>query len=127
MKFTLYDKSTGRITGLLSIPDAMPQLLDMNLTEQTGAVKGEANPETHMVVDGAFVPLPVSILEAEARAKAEVEVKQSRNAMLIASDWTQVPDAPVDKAAWAAYRQALRDIPDQSGFPFDVIWPTPPT
>jgi hypothetical protein len=30
---------------------------------------------------------------------------------LISTDWTQLPDAPVDKAAWATYRQALRDLP----------------
>ena len=34
-----------------------------------------------------------------------------RDALLAASDWTQTADAPVDKAAWAAYRQALRDFP----------------
>ena len=34
-----------------------------------------------------------------------------RDALLAASDWTQVADAPVDRAAWAAYRQALRDFP----------------
>lgn len=34
-----------------------------------------------------------------------------RNRLLAESDWTQTADAPVDKAAWAAYRQALRDFP----------------
>ena len=34
-----------------------------------------------------------------------------RDRLLAASDWTQLPDAPVDKTAWAAYRQALRDFP----------------
>lgn len=34
-----------------------------------------------------------------------------RDALLTASDWTQVADAPVDRTAWAAYRQALRDFP----------------
>jgi hypothetical protein len=34
-----------------------------------------------------------------------------RDARLAASDWTQTVDSPVDKAAWAAYRQALRDFP----------------
>jgi hypothetical protein len=38
-------------------------------------------------------------------------VRNWRNAKLIESDWTQVADAPVDKAAWATYRQALRDLP----------------
>lgn len=54
------------------------------------------------------------------------EVRSDRNALLSQSDWTQVADAPVDKAAWATYRQALRDITDQSGFPHEVDWPVKP-
>ena len=41
----------------------------------------------------------------------EQAMRSQRDAFLAASDWTQVSDAPVDKAAWAAYRQALRDFP----------------
>lgn len=53
-------------------------------------------------------------------------VRADRNAKLSASDWTQVADAPVDKAAWAAYRQALRDITAQAGFPWTIDWPVAP-
>ena len=52
--------------------------------------------------------------------------REKRNTLLAECDWTQVADAPVDKAAWAGYRQALRDIPDQSGFPTSIVWPTAP-
>jgi hypothetical protein len=52
--------------------------------------------------------------------------RKRRNKLLSASDWTQVADAPVDKAAWATYRQALRDISAQEGFPWAVEWPTQP-
>lgn len=38
-------------------------------------------------------------------------MRNQRDRLLAASDWTQTADAPVDKAAWAAYRQALRDFP----------------
>jgi hypothetical protein len=34
-----------------------------------------------------------------------------RNRLLVESDWTQLPDAPVDREAWATYRQTLRDFP----------------
>lgn len=57
---------------------------------------------------------------------AEVAVRAQRNQLLAESDWTQVADAPVDRAAWAAYRQDLRDIPNQAGFPLNVSWPTKP-
>jgi hypothetical protein len=43
------------------------------------------------------------------------QIRQWRDRELAASDWTQLPDAPVDKAAWATYRQALRDLPSQGG------------
>ena len=53
-------------------------------------------------------------------------VRSGRDDLLVKSDWTQVADAPVDKAAWATYRQALRDITTQPGFPWDVQWPVAP-
>ena len=53
-------------------------------------------------------------------------VRKSRGDKLADSDWTQVADAPVDKAIWATYRQALRDITTQSGFPWTVTWPDAP-
>lgn len=53
-------------------------------------------------------------------------VREERNNRLAQSDWTQVADAPVDATAWAAYRQALRDVPAQPGFPWEVTWPQQP-
>lgn len=63
---------------------------------------------------------------AGANDRAAAEVRTERDAKLTQSDWTQVADAPVDKAAWATYRQALRDIPSQAGFPNEVTWPVEP-
>ena len=54
------------------------------------------------------------------------QVRAERDRLLAESDWTQVADAPVDQAAWATYRQALRDIPQQAGFPENVTWPEEP-
>ena len=64
--------------------------------------------------------------KAAADANQATNVRNERNRKLTETDWTQVDDAPVDKAAWATYRQALRDVPTQSGFPWDVTWPTQP-
>lgn len=56
-----------------------------------------------------------------------VNLRRERDALLAASDWTQNPDAPVDAAAWAKYRQALRDLPAKIKDPTDdVAWPEPP-
>ena len=63
-------------------------------------------------------------IAAETASKA-AQMRSQRDAALKASDWTQVLDAPVDQTAWAAYRQALRDLPDAVGFP-DVDFPQSP-
>jgi hypothetical protein len=54
------------------------------------------------------------------------QIKLWRNAQLAGSDWTQLPDAPVDKAAWATYRQALRDLPAQGGLADAAEFPVAP-
>ena len=60
----------------------------------------------------------------DERAKS---VRQSRNQKLAETDWTQGKDiADEVSTAWATYRQALRDIPAQSGFPWTVVYPTQP-
>jgi len=68
--------------------------------------------------------------EAEYKAMKDAEqaksVRTSRGEKLKDSDWTQVADAPVDQAAWATYRQALRDVTAQQGFPWTIDWPTIP-
>lgn len=54
------------------------------------------------------------------------QIKLWRNAELAKSDWTQLPDAPVDAAIWAEYRQALRDLPAQSCLADDAVFPVKP-
>jgi hypothetical protein len=68
---------------------------------------------------------PEPVPQPTAKQQA-ANVRAERDALLSGSDWTQVADAPVDQAAWAVYRQALRDIPEQAGFPASVTWPTAP-
>lgn len=60
-----------------------------------------------------------------ANAKGD-KIRAERNVRLASCDWTQLPDAPVDHASWATYRQELRDVTGQVGFPWNVVWPTPP-
>jgi hypothetical protein len=72
----------------------------------------------------------VTDMDAEQIAAKDAEqaqaVRSERNAKLAETDWTQLVDSPVDHAAWFAYRQALRDITAQPGFPSAVDWPTKP-
>jgi hypothetical protein len=53
-------------------------------------------------------------------------VRSRRNSLLLKSDWTQLADSPTDKAAWASYRQALRDLPKMTSNPFEAVWPEEP-
>ncbi len=59
-------------------------------------------------------------------AEQATNVRNSRTEMLKDCDWTQLADSTADKTAWATYRQALRDVTTQTGFPWTVTWPTQP-
>jgi hypothetical protein len=73
-----------------------------------------------------------SVASMEQEAKDALDAQQAasqrayRNTLLSGCDWTQVADAPVDKAVWATYRQALRDVTSQAGFPWTIDWPVKP-
>lgn len=54
------------------------------------------------------------------------QIKLWRNAELARTDWTMHTDTPTDKNAWAAYRQALRDLPAQGGNADDAVIPNEP-
>ena len=58
----------------------------------------------------------------------EQEVRFERNALLDKYQWTETADLTTEeKAAWKTYKNALRNLPEQAGFPYDVTWPTKPT
>ncbi len=73
----------------------------------------------------------VQALSAEEQAAKQAQqasiVRHDRNNRLTESDWTQLDDSPsIKKLEWANYRQALRDVPTQIGFPWEITWPNKP-
>jgi hypothetical protein len=91
-----------------------PVFTDISATETTPA-------QTAAEQEAAYI--------AQIDANQSAGIRQDRDARLASSDWTQVDDSPISnvvKSQWATYRQALRDIPVQTGFPWEVIWPTTP-
>lgn len=54
------------------------------------------------------------------------QIRLWRNAELLLTDWTQISDSTADKAAWATYRQALRDLPAQNDDPKKIVFPQRP-
>ena len=99
--------------GMIEVPD--PVRPDDNLFTSV------ENP------DGSWTATPRTADDLAARlAQQAAAVRADRNARLAATDWTQIADSTADKPAWAAYRQALRDVPAQAGFPQSVTWPEQP-
>ena len=86
----------------------------------------ECNPKLETIDwDGTqFLVRPYSFDELQAQY---AKIRQRRIELLKSSDWTQITDYDLgaDRDAWAAYRQALRDLADAPN-PFDITWPQPP-
>jgi hypothetical protein len=87
---------------------------------------------TKYILGPVFTDGETTAAEQEAAYKARKDAEQatsvraSRTQMLKDCDWTQIVDSTADKTAWATYRQALRDITGQAGFPWTVTWPDAP-
>jgi hypothetical protein len=120
-------------TDMFQLPDVWGNITGMaQLTSEEVADLGWAGLEGKgLLPEAAALDAGVSI-ESIAAAK-EIgaidcgnQARNKRDLLLSQSDWTQVADAPVDKIAWATYRQELRDISAQTGFPWAVVWPTQP-
>lgn len=123
-----YRLETGALTeGLYTGP---ADLLEANTPAGHGAISGQWDPATQFVdiqtgevKEGATAAQPRSIDVARAQAN------ERRQAMLNASDWVVIRATEAGKSPlpeWLAYRQALRDLPQQPGFPLAIDWPTPP-
>ena len=72
----------------------------------------------------------VTVVTMEDIPMTDKEARTQRDKLLADTDWTQVLDAPIDSAtreAYRTYRQALRDIPEQEGFPETITWPELPS
>lgn len=81
--------------------------------------------------DGVATLRPEEEIEADRTAALYTPeaVRAQRDELLADTDWTQVLDAPIDaqsREAYRTYRQALRDVPEQEGFPAAVVWPKLP-
>jgi hypothetical protein len=78
------------------------------------------------IYDGISLRNPNAPSQEELIEVQWAVIRAERNARLTASDWTQLADAPVDAAEWAAYRQELRDLPANTTDPFNPAWPDMP-
>lgn len=89
----------------------------------------------HKIVDGVVTPLSTeetTALQSEraqwaagADDRTAAEIRRERNNKLAETDWMGMSDVTMS-TEWATYRQALRDVPAQAGFPNTITWPTEP-
>ena len=133
----------GEFRALFPSTGFPPQLTEEIINDFGGDVVFEgpqAQPTRYQIsfrdgveqIDGKwYTKYSVADMDAEAIAAKDAEqakaVRADRNKRLADSDWTQLIDAPVDRQAWLVYRQELRDISSQPGFPWDVQWPDTPS
>jgi Phage tail assembly chaperone protein len=131
---TYFSSTTGEYIGSASAPSV--ESLELNTPQGATMVLGLYD-ETHYL-DGDEAkpkgepPALGYVFSYQSKTwvpnseTAHMLVRIKRNRLLEESDWTQLPDVPLEtKAAWATYRQALRDVTDQPDI-FNVVWPTPP-
>jgi hypothetical protein len=137
MNYILYKSDTGEITRNISCPENM---IESQLNAGEGFIEGTASDETQYISQQSIVnksEKPDWFYDYDYQThswvvnetKLILQIMQQRNSLLIGSDWTQIPNGPLTietQEQWAVYRQQLRDITSQSGYPFNVVWPTQP-
>lgn len=116
----------GEVDGMVYVLVAYvaPPVVDYTQTVTEG---------TPAQIDGVWsqvwtvAPASQDVIDQRLAAQWAV-VRADRNQRLASCDWTQLPDSPLSaevKSQWATYRQALRDVTQQSN-PFAIMWPTAP-
>lgn len=138
--YTVY-KLNGEITKIV---DCQPDVINLNVSNDEFYIQGEYNDSLFYILDNVPVEKPEKpsdhlnyifnyenkLWEADLEALVK-EQKIKRTLLLQASDWTdtlsaksRLGDSLYDQ--WQEYRQLLRDITAQEGFPENILWPTPP-
>jgi hypothetical protein len=125
MKGVVLEKETLKVCTIYTKNDAIEACLKQDFPE-----------EKHMFID---VTDDVTIKNIKVNPDGTIttdtaylygDIRQKRNQLLAASDWTQFRDSPLTtekQDEWAVYRQSLRDLPSTVADPTNVTWPTPPS
>lgn len=126
MMFTFYNTSDGRVLFVSDLQSEDNAKNIASVTEGSAYVFGDYPPHLYVFKNGEPVAKSEADLAQQEINAAWGRLRSLRDQILQSCDWTQVPDAPVDQAAWAAYRQALRDLPGNTVDPENPNWPQPP-
>jgi len=111
--------------GLIETPQ--PAVNDREETAQLAPIAAWQVDDDLKTVRQVWIVAELSEAEtAEIEVGQAAKVRTRRMQLLFLSDYTQVLDFAGNREMWAAYRQALRDVPAQAGFPWDIQWPEEP-
>lgn len=121
----LYDELLSQMPGLRPVDDMSVFTLYGDEYETTLQV-----PDNLSADDVALIEQVVMNHDYDAARREEAlqRIRVERNKLLLDTDWTQLPDVPMDadtREAWRLYRQKLRDFPATCD-PFNPVWPEPP-
>lgn len=136
MKISIFSVASGQILRVADVPKGSA---DLQVQQGESWVEAEYPDDQFYIAGGTPVPLPAQpsphhVFDYTTKQWVDPRTEQSqwpvvraqRNALLSASDWTQLPDVPLaTKEAWATYRQELRDVTLQAD-PFAIVWPVQP-
>jgi hypothetical protein len=146
MKKILFDKNNGKIllcvleqtNNIYSLENEVQSVMEVS---DDFILEGSwVNVKTNEIVNYGKKPIGCYeltvdgwVLNLEVQIECEsIEVRAKRESLLLESDWTDTLSAKQRLGddlynQWQVYRQELRDVPEQSGFPLNIVWPTPPT
>lgn len=122
-EFLALQVSSGEV-GLMNIEQPHTQYLENGVLHPMGP-----RPDTNHIFNYTIKQWVDARSEQQKLDDATHLALTRRSSELAASDWTQIPNNPLSPALqqqWATYRQALRDITEQPGYPLTIDWPTPP-
>ena len=124
MNYTIYD-STGVYQGFYQGSAAIPA---GNLSPGSVAIEG-TYAETTRLVNGVVTDFSLAEVQAATDAMLATQVRSERDGRLSETDYVFIGDSPYStttQAAYRVYRQGLRDVPAQTGFPNTIVWPVRP-
>lgn len=137
MIYTIYNLTTGQISKVVQTNE-----IELQLGEDESYIEGSFNDENYYISDSEPVEIsekPSPYAEFDYATKewqlnstlAIIDINNKRRKLLVASDWTDTLSAKTRLGdnlynQWQTYRQALRDITEQPGYPLNVEWPVAP-
>jgi len=124
-----YDRATGEITKITNDTPEGDYIEVEELWVEGFVDDGElkAYPEPAPSIHHKFDKRTMAWYDHRSADVATAAVRRERDNLIAQTDWTQLPDVSSTlKSAYTEYRQALRDVTKQSGFPYNVEWPSKP-